>query len=576
MRAGNGILKGDSQMFLFKRLSWKMVCIFALIIIIGTSAISYYAVYTMQDKIISASHEKLRSDLTVARKYLDKQIPGSWAVKDSKLYKGNTLINDTVIVDEIKDMTSDNVTIFLDDVRIATTVSNTDGTRATGTKAIDEVSNIVLKNNKTFIGKAQVVGAVNQTVYDPILDTNGKVVGMFFVGVPNAPYEAMIADFGRNLIVFVIIEVLIAALIIYYVSRRIARPIEQLAGAAETVSTGNLTVGIDVNSRDEVGVLADAMREMVLSLSSLIRQIAHTSQQVAAAAEELTANAEQSAQANLQVSATIGDVAHGAEEQASSVDAAASIVEQISADIQQVAANSSAMSEMAEKTTSAVDHGDKAVDAAMKQMDNIEKSVSSSAQVVTKLGTRSKEIGQIVDAISGIAGQTNLLALNAAVEAARAGEQGRGFAVVAEEVRKLAEQSEEAAKQITSLISEIQTETDSAVAAMNDGAREVKVGAEMVKDAGHAFEDISAHTGAVSSQIKEIAAAVQHIASGSQRIVTSVRDIDRISKGAVEKTQIVSASTEEQTASMEEIAASSQALAKMAEELQGAISKFKV
>ena len=140
----------------------------------------------------------------------------------------------------------------------------------------------------------------------------------------------------------------------------------------------------------------------------------------------------------------------------------------MSAGIQQVAVNANAVSGMADKTTNAASQGDKAVDAAINQMKNIERSVSSSAQVVAKLGERSKEIGQIVDAISGIAGQTNLLALNAAIEAARAGEQGRGFAVVAEEVRKLAEQSQEAAKQIANLISEIQTETDSAVVAMDD------------------------------------------------------------------------------------------------------------
>jgi len=209
-------------------------------------------------------------------------------------------------------------------------------------------------------------------------------------------------------------------------------------------------------------------------------------------------------------------------------------------------------------------------------MVSIEQSVSSSAEVVTKLGERSKEIGQIVVTISGIAGQTNLLALNAAIEAARAGEQGRGFAVVAEEVRKLAEQSQEAAKQIANLISEIQSETDNAVVAMNEGAREVKVGADVVNNAGKAFKEIVSLISEVSTQIREISAAIQQMASGSQQIVAAVRDIDRISKDAAGQTQTVSAATEEQSASMEEIAAASQALAKMAEDLQSAVRKFRV
>jgi methyl-accepting chemotaxis protein len=562
--------------FIFKRLSWRLVFIFVIITFFSTSAIGYYAVYNMQEKVISASREKLRSDLTVAKAHFNNRVPGAWAVKNGKLFKGNILVNDIVIIDEIKEMTKDDVTIFLDDVRVATTVRKPDGTRVTGTKAAEQVSNTVLKSNKTFLGKAQVVGVDNQTVYEPILDAYGKVIGMFFVGVPNAPYEAMIAEFERNLVIFVVIEVLISGIIIYYVSRRIAKPIEQLAATIEIVSTGNLTVAIDVDSKDEVGFLANSMKAMILSLGLLVRKIALTSEQVAAAAEELTANAENSAQANTQVAATIDEVAQGSKKQANAVDATALVVEQISAGIQRIAANANTVSGMAEKTSNAANQGDKAVHAAMDQMKIIEKSVTSSAQVVTHLGERSIEIGQIVDTISGIAGQTNLLALNAAIEAARAGEQGRGFTVVAEEVRKLAEQSQEAAKRIASLISEIQLETSNAVAAMNNGTHEVKVGADVVNNAGKAFQEIASLVGEVSCQVREISAAIQQMASGSQQIVTSVRDIGRISTDAAGQTQAVSFATGEQSASMEEIAVSSQALARMAEELQDAVRKFRV
>ncbi|MBP2654126.1 MAG: methyl-accepting chemotaxis protein [Firmicutes bacterium] len=213
-------------MVTFKSLSWKLIFIFVLIMICGTSSIGYYAVYNMQNKIVSASQEKLQSDLTVAKAFFNNEIPGGWEVKDDKLFKGNTLINDIAIVDEIKEMTNDSVTIFLLDVRIATTVREPDGTRGTGTKAAEEVSNTVLKGNKTFIGKAQVVGVVNQTAYEPILDASGNVIGMFFVGVPNTPYEAMIADFEKNLLIFIVIEVLISTMIIYGISLRISEDID--------------------------------------------------------------------------------------------------------------------------------------------------------------------------------------------------------------------------------------------------------------------------------------------------------------------------------------------------------------
>jgi len=181
-----------------------------------------------------------------------------------------------------------------------------------------------------------------------------------------------------------------------------------------------------------------------------------------------------------------------------------------------------------------------------------------------------------VDAISAIAGQTNLLALNAAIEAARAGEQGRGFAVVADEVRKLAEQSREATTQIATLISEIQHDTEKAVSAMNDGSREVKLGAEVVNMAGKGFNEIVFLVNEMSGQVQGIATAVQQIDSNSQQVVSSIRAVEKTSQTIAGEIQTVSSSTQQQSASIEEIASSSQSLARMAQDLQIAIQSFRV
>jgi methyl-accepting chemotaxis protein len=168
------------------------------------------------------------------------------------------------------------------------------------------------------------------------------------------------------------------------------------------------------------------------------------------------------------------------------------------------------------------------------------------------------------------------LALNAAIEAARAGEQGRGFAVVADEVRKLAEQSQQAAKQIASLIADIKLDTDSAVIAMDEGRKEVRVGADVVNYAGRNFKEIYGSINEVSLQIQAISASIQEVASGGQQIVSSVEDIDLICKDTSAQAQTVSAATEEQSATMEEVAAASQALVKLSDELIRAVHKFKI
>ncbi len=378
--------------------------------------------------------------------------------------------------------------------------------------------------------------------------------------------------------VLLVVNIIVAAVSLgigFFISRRIAKPIQQITVAADEIAKGNLNYeDLDIKNSDETGQVAHAFTIMKTNLRQLVQQIASTTEQVAASSEELTAGAEQSAQATEQVAIIITEVADGARKQVNAIEATAAVVEQMSEGIQQAAVNAGEVAVMADKATDTANAGGHAVDAAINQMVSIEKTVASSAAVVTKLGERSKEIGQIVDTISGIAGQTNLLALNAAIEAARAGEQGRGFAVVAEEVRKLAEQSQDAAKQIATLIMEIQADTANSVSAINDGSREVKLGGEVVNTAGKAFKEIVALVGEVSSQVREISASIQQISVKTQQIVTSVVDIEQISKGAADQTQSISAATEETSASMEEITSASRALAIMAEGLQTAVKKF--
>lgn len=381
----------------------------------------------------------------------------------------------------------------------------------------------------------------------------------------------------KTLIIIVLgIGLLLGIVCAVIITRPVIASINQGVDYAAAMAQGNFTQHLEVTAKDEIGMLLQSLGNASENLRALIRHVADSAETVAASSEELTASAEQSVQAANQVASSITDVARGAEEQLNTVGKTSVVVEQMSANAQQIAANATIVAATAQKTSQASQAGERAVDTAINKMADIEKAVSMSVQTVAVLGGRSQEIGQIVDAISGIAGQTNLLALNAAIEAARAGEQGRGFAVVAEEVRKLAEQSQEAAKQIAGLIHEIQAETDKAVAAMNAGYREVEAGSQVVNIAGKSFNDIAVLIEEVSAQTNDISIAIQQMAGGSRQTVQAMREIDCVNKETSSQTQTVSAATEEQLASMEEISASSQALAGMAEELQGAIRKFKI
>ncbi|WDV96489.1 methyl-accepting chemotaxis protein [Brevibacillus parabrevis] len=367
---------------------------------------------------------------------------------------------------------------------------------------------------------------------------------------------------------------IVGGMIIFVILRSIIASIREVKEHAVRVSQGILTDSIEVRTSDELGELGRAFNMMQEHLRTLISDVEARAEQVAASSEQLTASAQQTSIATEQVTNAVLEVAGGAEKQTAVTERNVHSLQEVSEGIVQITQSVQVLADIATKTTEQADEGGSSVQQVVGQMNSIHASVEKSDQMIKSLYDRSKEIGSISEVISGISQQTNLLALNAAIEAARAGEHGKGFAVVATEVRLLAEQSQESAKQIVELIAEIQKETRASVDNMEKVRQDVAEGLALSTETIHKFEEIVQSTRQTNPLIDEVSAIAGQIANAVHEVTTAANDLAQIARGNAETAEEVAASSEEQLASMEEISSSAQALSVLSEELKVLINKF--
>ena len=395
--------------------------------------------------------------------------------------------------------------------------------------------------------------------------------------VPQEEVFADIAHLKWTMIGCALFALALMGTILFTIARSISLPVETLESVAAKVAKGDLSAKLSPTDRqDEIGSLHNSFCQMTQGLQTLIRQTAQTAEQLAASSEELTASADQSAQGAQQTSTAVVKITGDTQEQGMVVNDSLQAVGDITQAMDQINAGVDDVSHAVERVEAATTEGQQGLNVAVEGMQILDESAKDVADAVTALYESSKRISEIVEMITNIAGQTNLLALNAAIEAARAGEQGRGFTVVAEEVRKLAEQSENAAQEITALITDNAKRIEETFKVMQEQKERVGEGVEQVHQASERFDRIAAVVKELSEKVSGILTSTQQIHTQNVRMETSVQKLKAVSDSVQSEAENVSGISQEQAASMQEIATASSTLASMAQDLQKAVGKFHI
>ncbi|MFQ5330119.1 MAG: methyl-accepting chemotaxis protein [Thermodesulfobacteriota bacterium] len=363
--------------------------------------------------------------------------------------------------------------------------------------------------------------------------------------------SALAAAKSKNVMLIVLaLSVCLIAAVGYFTKLVILGPINKVIERVRDIAEGegDLTKRLDDSSKDEIGELAACFNIFIGKLNDVIGDIIGNTKKLVTSSSQL-----------LEASSNI---ASGADEQSGRSTQVAAAAEEMSATVVEVANNASSASSASSEANGAAIDGKKIVSKTIESMNGIAETAKESGEVIAALGNSSQEISRIIKVIEDIADQTNLLALNAAIEAARAGEQGRGFAVVSDEVRKLAERTTKATKEIGAMIVTIQNETDRALVSMENEVKVVEKGVLSAEDAGSALEKIASNVENVTAMIQQIAIAAEEQSTAADQISGDIETVAGITRTTVHGAHQINAVSED--------------VAHLADLLKQTVSVFKV
>ena len=524
MRAGPTSVIPRPRRLKTLRLAPRIMILSASGILLLGACLTLVSYYVLQAGATKAALERVDTNMRVAWDIVRANGNQFKIIEGKLLADGHVLNEDAATVDKVKALVGGTCTIFLGDLRIATNVQKPDGTRATGTRLARSAAYEAVIDRKTpFRGEVEILGTPYMTAYDPILASNGEVLGILYVGIKKAEFLESAYNTLSMIIYSTIAAFFLAMAASYVATRSLVRPLRVLTGAMHELAEGNFEVllpGLDRG--DEVGEVAQSVEAFKIKAAEKIRNEAIVEEERRLTAEQNKGKAlqEMAEAVERETNVAVGDVAAGTDRMASNAalmsDSALLLGKNsssVAAAAEQALSNAQTAAQASSQLTGSI--AEIATQIHSSRTLTLEAvTASTEAQaVIAKLSEAAGKVGAVTSLISEIAGQTNLLALNATIEAARAGEAGRGFAVVAAEVKSLAEQTAKATSEIAQQITEIQDATRASVASIVDIGRVIREVESVSSSIAAAIEQQSAVTVEISRTVEETSQAAREVAA---------------------------------------------------------------
>lgn len=568
-------MKRFQQQILLKTIGLSVLCLVLAVVIINVVSAK-----SSKSMIYDSTEEELKVAAYHLYDEFENEYDGDWSYDGTTLMKGPDEIGEALQeqMDALNKKTNLHYTLFYDQTRILTTLTDSSGNRIVGTDASPEVIDTVLKSGNDFSSSSLSIEGKNyHGYYTPLTNTDGSNIGIIFTGRESSDINKKINTMILRVTIIAVIITVLVSILGFVLAGSISKKLHLLASTVEEIGGGKLGTTVPqilLKRKDEIGTISRSIMHLKENLSGIIGITMQLSDNIKSSGDELSFSADEASEASRQVTQAVDDITKGSVTQSESVQVSADNTRQLGQDINAIVNNVSDLMDNLIHMRDAGARVGKTMDDLLNQNTEVTSAVDVIREVINNTADSVQEISQATDIISDISSQTNLLSLNASIEAARAGEAGKGFAVVASEISNLAAQSNDAANKIAGITQKLVDDSTHSVESVDNLVTEFKAQSEKITEAKQDLNILTTNAMKVQDSAKDTGEKTNTMTATKDHLTSIIEDLSAISEQNAASTQETNASMEELNATFNIIADSAKNLQMIAENLKQEISFF--